>query len=210
MLLLFGEFVIRRFPHSFASVALLIAGLSLAGCDREKQASGQAYDASTKTSSSQGGDRAGEKSAEAYVIERSFKGQAAPDAEFFDSAGKAVTLADFAGKPLLVNLWATWCAPCVAEMPELEVLAAASKDVRHVIAVSQDIKGEAVVRPWVEKAGLKALPIYTDAENDLLLEYNSALPTTIYYDADGKEVWRVMGALDWTGDVAAKLLAEAS
>lgn len=209
MLLLFGEFVIRRFPYSFASVALLIAGASLAGCDREKQANGQAYDASTKTSSPQGGDSTGGKSAEAYMIDRSHKGAAAPDTEFFDANGKAVTLGDFAGKPVLVNLWATWCAPCVAEMPMLDSLAASANGARHVIAVAQDIKGKDVVMPWVEKAGLKALPIYIDAENDLLLEYNSALPTTVYYDADGKELWRVIGALDWTGDVASALLAEA-
>lgn len=132
----------------------------------------------------------------------------APAAMFW-LGGDAVTLKDFAGKPLLVNLWATWCAPCVAEMPTLEALAKASEGKRSVIAVAQDIQGAKIVTPWVEKAGLEALRPYTDADNDLLDVYNAPLPTTVYYDSEGRELWRVMGALDWMGAEAAALLAEA-
>lgn len=144
------------------------------------------------------------------MLDRSHKGEMASEAAFLDADGKKVTLADFAGKPVLVNLWATWCAPCVAEMPTLEALAAASVGKRAVIAVSQDIQGAEVVAPWVANAGLKALPVYTDAENDLLMDYNSALPTTIYFGADGRELWRVIGPLEWDGPEAAALLAEAA
>lgn len=184
----------------------MLIGASLAGCDREKQADGQALEQTTKTSPATGTDSKGF----AYVIQRGFHGQDAPDVAFADSNGKAVRLADFRGKPILLNLWATWCAPCVAEMPALEELAKKSGDKRHIVTVSQDYQGSTVVTPWMEKAGLTALPAYVDPENRLMDKYNSALPTTIYYDAKGKEVWRVIGAMDWTGAEAAALLAEAS
>lgn len=132
-----------------------------------------------------------------------------PDAVFTDGDGKPVTLADFAGKPVLLNLWATWCAPCVAEMPVLDELAQKSLGKLHVITVSQDLQGSKIVAPWMEKAGLQALPAYVDPENKLMDVFNSALPTTIYYDAKGKEMWRVIGAMDWMGEEALGLMAEA-
>ena len=114
----------------------------------------------------------------------------------------------FKGKPLLVNLWATWCAPCVAEMPTLDALAAKQGQAMTVIAVAQDLQGAAVVDPWFQKAGLKALQPYLDPENGLLDAAAGALPTSIFYGADGKELWRVIGAIDWQGDEAKALLAE--
>lgn len=144
-----------------------------------------------------------------YMIDRSHKGEAAPGAAFRGPDDAAVTLAAFRGKPLLVNLWATWCAPCVAEMPTLDALAAKSSEAMAVIAVAQDLQGAEVVDPWFQKAGLKALQPYLDPENGLLDAYNSALPTTIFYDAAGQEIWRVIGAIDWQGKDAQALLAEA-
>ena len=142
------------------------------------------------------------------MIDRSHKGEAAPAAAFTGPDDAPVTLAAFRGKPLLVNLWATWCAPCIAEMPTLDALAAARRDTMQVIAVAQDLKGAEVVDPWFQKAGLKALQPYLDPENGLLDAVNSALPTSIYYDAEGREIWRVIGAIDWQGDEAKALLAE--
>jgi len=143
------------------------------------------------------------------MIDRSHKGEAAPTAAFTGPDDATVTLAAFRGKPLLVNLWATWCAPCVAEMPTLDALAARSGEAMAVIAVAQDLQGAEVVDPWFQKAGLKALQPYLDPENGLLDAYNSALPTTIFYDAAGQEIWRAIGAIDWQGKDAQALLAEA-
>lgn len=114
----------------------------------------------------------------------------------------------FHGKPLLVNLWATWCAPCIAEMPTLDKLATERGDRLAVIAVAQDLQGEAVVDPWFQQAGLSTLQPYLDPQNGLLDATNSALPTTILYTAEGREIWRVVGAIDWQGDEAKALLAE--
>ncbi len=205
MLLFSGVFAIRRVPNpSLAILGLLLAG-SIAGCDREKQADGQAGQGQANVSA---GQAKGVGQFE-YVIDRSHKGETAPAAAFRGPDDAAVTLASFRGKPLLVNLWATWCAPCVAEMPTLDALAAKS-DSMTVIAVAQDLKGAEVVDPWFQKAGLKALQPYLDPENGLLDAANSALPTSIFYDADGREIWRVIGAIDWQGKEAQALLAEAN
>ena len=204
MLLLSGVFAIRRVLNpSVAILGLLLAG-SIAGCDREKQAGEQAGQGQANVSAGQA------KGVDAfeYVIDRSHKGTAAPTATFRGPDDAPVTLASFRGQPLLVNLWATWCAPCVAEMPTLDALAAKSGGKMTVIAVAQDLQGAAVVDPWFQKAGLKALQPYLDPENGLLDAANSALPTSIFYDAEGRELWRVVGAIDWQGKEATTLLAE--
>ena len=204
MLLLSGVFAIRRVPNpSLAILGLLLAG-SIAGCDREKPGGEQAGQGQANVSAGQ----AKGVGAFEYIVDRSHKGAAAPAAAFRGPDDAPVTLASFRGQPLLVNLWATWCAPCVAEMPTLDALAAKSGGKMTVIAVAQDLQGAAVVDPWFQKAGLKALQPYLDPENGLLDAANSALPTSIFYDAEGRELWRVVGAIDWQGKEATTLLAE--
>ena len=206
MLLLSGVTVIRRAPNPYLAIlAVLLAG-SIAGCDREKQSGGQPADGQANISA---GQAKGVGQFE-YMIDRSHKGKAAPSVAFTGPDDAPVTLAGFRGRPLLVNLWATWCAPCVAEMPTLDGLAASSSEAMAVIAVAQDMQGAEVVDPWFQKAGLNALQPYLDPENGLLDAANSALPTSIFYDAEGRELWRVVGAIDWQGDEAKALLAEAS
>ena len=204
MLLLSGVFAIRRVPNpSLLILGLLLAG-SVAGCDREKAGGGQAQQGQANVSAGQATGAAKFD----YMIDRSHRGTAAPPATFTGPDDAPVTLADFRGRPLLVNLWATWCAPCVAEMPTLDALAAARGEAMTVVAVAQDLQGAEVVDPWFRKARLKALQPYLDPENGLLDAANSALPTSIYYDAEGREIWRVVGAIDWQGDEAKALLAE--
>lgn len=205
MLLLSGVFAIRRVPSPYLAIlAVLLAG-SVAGCDREKQAGGQAGQGQANVSAGQAKGVGHFQ----HQVDRSQKGKMAPDVAFRGPDDAPVTLAAFRGRPLLVNLWATWCAPCVAEMPTLDTLAAKSGDRMAVIAVAQDLQGAKIVDPWFQKAGLKALQPYVDPENGLLDAANSALPTSIYYDAEGREIWRVVGAIDWQGAEATALLAEA-
>ena len=144
-------------------------------------------------------------------LERSHAGTAAPDTEFQAPDGEEVALADFAGKPLLVNLWATWCAPCVEEMPTLNAVAAREGERLEVIAVSQDLEGREKVERFLEEKKLGNLEAYLDPQMALMGKLGvSVLPTTILYDAQGREVWRMTGMADWQGARAASLLREAS
>jgi thiol-disulfide isomerase/thioredoxin len=142
-------------------------------------------------------------------VHRDGKGKPPAAAAFNDPDGKAVKIADFAGKPVLVNLWATWCAPCVKELPTLDSLAK-SGDVQ-VIAVSQDTGPHASVVAFLEDHKIATLKSYQDPKMALsgALGPDTVLPTSILFDANGKEVWRYVGDLDWTSPEAAKLLSEA-
>lgn len=141
------------------------------------------------------------------MVERSHHGEPAPDVSFLDSSGKKVALSDFRGKPVLVNLWATWCAPCVAEMPTLEALAR-SGTIR-IVAVSEDLGGASKVAPFFKTHGFTALQPYLDPTLALGTALGVNLPTTILYDAQGHEIWRETGGYDWSGPAAKTLIAEA-
>jgi thiol-disulfide isomerase/thioredoxin len=142
-------------------------------------------------------------------VDRSHKGKPFPDAEFLDEEDQPLTSASFRGEPTLVNLWATWCAPCVKELPTLEKLSKQSKSALTVATISQDMAPRASVEAFLEDHKLD-IPLYRDPKMAISGALGAeVLPTTILYDADGKEVWRYVGDLDWTGAEAAKLLAEA-
>lgn len=123
----------------------------------------------------------------------------APETGFTDESGKSLTLADLRGKVLLVNLWATWCAPCVEEMPALDALQAklGGRDFQ-VLAVSTDRGGAKQVRPFYEKHGLKRLAIYLDPKTALTRALGAkGLPTSILIDREGKMVGQLVGAAAW-------------
>ena len=131
----------------------------------------------------------------------------APDYTFYDSAGKAMKIADLKGKVVVMNIWATWCAPCVAEMPTLAKLQAtyASKDV-EVVAVSIDSETSATkARLFI--AGHDPLKFYHDREMKLPFKINApGAPTTVIYGRDGLEKARVAGEADWSGPEARALI----
>ena len=123
-----------------------------------------------------------------------------------EKGGGPATLTQFRGKPLMVNLWATWCAPCIAEMPAIDAMADREKDRFRVITVSQDLQGDKVA-PFFKEKGFRNLPQYLDQQNVLMQAFQTeTLPTTIFFDAKGKEQWRVLGAMDWNGEAAKKLI----
>lgn len=154
-------------------------------------------------------DAAAAPQATIKAVDVASKGKLAPAVAFTDAAGKEVKLTDFKGKPLLVNLWATWCVPCVKELPTLDALAGQGGNLQ-VVAVSEDMEGSRVVPPFLAKRGLKTLKPYMDATNALLLALKEpGLPVSILYDAEGKEVWRMRGDLDWTSARAKTLIAQA-
>jgi thiol-disulfide isomerase/thioredoxin len=141
-------------------------------------------------------------------VHRDHKDQSAPDTNFNDPDGQQTTLAEFSGKPVLVNLWATWCAPCVKELPTLDKLSQIP-GAPQVVAVSQDSGPHASVAAFLDSHRITSLESYQDPKMSLSGALGAeVLPTSILYDAKGREVWRYVGDLDWTSDKAAKLLRE--
>ena len=140
-----------------------------------------------------------------------FAGRPAPDDVFKGADGREVALTDFAGRPLLVNIWATYCIPCKIEMPTLDALAELEAGKTTVIAVAQDLQGRKVVLPFFNKTAIKNLESYIDPTNRLwqALGGSPALPTTILYDSESREVWRVIGGVEWDDAEISALLAEA-
>ena len=190
-------------PLNFAVLGLC-ATLLAAGCDRqsEKQAQPQGTQTVGAASSTAAGEDAGTLTG---TIDRSHKGQPFPTFTAKDPAGRSLALQDLKG-PVLVNLWATWCAPCVTELPQLDKLTGTLK----VVTVSQDLGEPAKVAEFLKAQGLTHLEPWLDPENELAFKYGGGtLPTTVYYDAAGREVWRMVGGHDWANAETAKLLAEA-
>jgi thiol-disulfide isomerase/thioredoxin len=194
-----------------AVIALIL--MLLVGCDTESAPKGQAQPESAVKAGSGTKSEIGLESANGMraTLSYKFSRQVAPQAVFTGADGRDVTLADFAGRPLLLNLWATWCAPCKAEMPTLDALAALEEGRISVIAVSQDLEGRKPVATFFKSSAIENLEPYTDSDNALLAAFgnNVALPTTILYDAEGREIWRVAGGVEWDDAEVAKLLHEA-
>ncbi len=135
------------------------------------------------------------------------RGARMPDFALSDPAGKKLTSADLRGKPTLINLWATWCGPCVLEMPMLDELANDGK--LRVVTVSEDMQGAGKVVPFFAQRKFAHLEPWLDPDNILSQHYATGiLPTTVLYDAAGREVWRMIGGHDWTGPRTAAMLAD--
>lgn len=175
-------------------VIALVLALLVAACDRTEGGNGQASAPATTTELS-------------GTLDTKQAGQPMPGDQFKDADGKKITLARFKGKPVLVNLWATWCGPCVRELPSLDRLATRDGDRLQVVTVSQDLS-EADAYAWWEDKSLTRLSFHSDEETALTAAYGTGmLPTTILYDAQGREVWRFLGGLEWDGPRARELLA---
>jgi len=144
------------------------------------------------------------------TLDRTHAGAALPEVTVADASGATLNLAEASGKPMLLNLWATWCAPCVVEMPMLDALAGEMGDRLNVVTVSEDMKGAEVVVPFFEQKGFPNLPRWMDTEMDLAFGFGggASLPLTVLYDAEGKEVWRMIGGFDWSSDEARALIEE--
>ena len=145
-------------------------------------------------------------------VHRERHGKPVPDVAFNNPDGGDISLADFRGVPVLINLWASWCAPCVKELPTLDALSRAhdTDGALGVIAVSQDTGPRASVAAFLKSHHIRSLAAYHDPDMNLSAELGAdVLPTSILIDAEGREVWRYVGDLDWTGAEAARLLSEA-
>lgn len=133
----------------------------------------------------------------------------APSGTFTDAGGAAMTLEDFRGKVVLVNFWATWCAPCLVELPALARLAdnKAGADFA-VLAISTDRKGLDFAQDFLEKRGIAAPPVYSDATSMMAGGAGiRAMPTTVLIGADGQELGRLGGAAEWDSAEAKALIS---
>ncbi|WP_246449930.1 TlpA family protein disulfide reductase [Qipengyuania soli] len=136
-------------------------------------------------------------------IDRNQAGALMPATTLRNLEGRELNLGALQGTPVLVNLWATWCAPCVKELPLIDALASDYDDRLHVITVSQDAKGAEVVGPFFAKGGYRYLESWMDPEANLGFALGGgSLPMTVLYDASGQEVWRVTGDFDWSSEEA--------
>jgi thiol-disulfide isomerase/thioredoxin len=125
----------------------------------------------------------------------------APEVSFAAESGGNVSLAEFRGRVVLLNLWATWCEPCIREMPALDRLQAklGGKDFA-VVLVSQDRGGANVVDPFFAKLGLANLKTYLDPKSTVGHGFGVAgLPTSFLIGRDGKILGSVQGAAAWDG-----------
>ena len=130
---------------------------------------------------------------------RATKPKPVPELRFNDADGRAHTLADFRGKLVLLNIWATWCEPCREEMPALDRLQAKLGGERfQVVALSVDQEGLAIARRFYAETGIKALPLYIDPTAKAAFTVDAAgLPASLLIDRQGREIGRHLGAVKW-------------
>ncbi|MDP2205933.1 MAG: TlpA disulfide reductase family protein [Alphaproteobacteria bacterium] len=126
-------------------------------------------------------------------------GKTLPDVTFYDAEGKPVRLADFAGEVLLVNLWATWCPPCVAELPALDTLQAKLRDRGlHVLPVSLDSKSTAEVAEFLAARRVEQISLYVDTDRQIPMKWTYAgIPASFLIGRDGVVIEQFDGPREW-------------
>ncbi len=133
----------------------------------------------------------------------------APATRFLDETGAERSLADYPGRVVLVNFWATWCAPCRREMASLDRLQAELGGPNfQVVPLSLDRAGVAAIAPFFAELGITHLPVLIDEDNRSAEAFGIlGLPTTVLIDHRGYEVARLVGEADWSADDAKAMIA---
>jgi len=134
-----------------------------------------------------------------------------PDFTFAAGDGAEMSLKDFTGKIVLLNIWATWCVPCREEMPALDELEAklGGRDFA-VVAVNIDKGGPEKAAGFLKETGVAHLPLYTDPTGKLFATVKAVgMPTTLIIDRDGKEIARLVGPADWASPEAVAVIEAA-
>lgn len=132
----------------------------------------------------------------------------APSTAFLDPDGRPIKLDAYRGSLVLLNVWATWCAPCVKELPSLDRLQAAlGGDRFRVVLVSVDRKGLEVAAPFLEKLGVERLRTASDPQSELARALGAAgLPISVLIDAEGRILGKMLGDAEWDSPAAKDLI----
>ncbi len=155
-------------------------------------------EASQQTPAAEGGEI---KLDTAFFVTPEGKPQAPAD-PFQNGDGSAARLEDFKGKPVVLNFWATWCAPCVKELPSLARLQAARSDLT-VIALNVDTKAEGPIADFLKEVGAEGLEAYADPKKKLWRSFRlNSMPTTFVIDAEGRLIARRERDAEWDSPAA--------
>jgi thiol-disulfide isomerase/thioredoxin len=143
-----------------------------------------------------GSDAAGASAPDAFAFAFHDRPRALPALRFEDGAGHPLSLDDFRGRPVVLNLWATWCVPCGQEMPALGRL-------------QREFDKSGVVRQFYRDLGLAALGVYIDRSGEAASDLGAiGLPTTLLIDRNGHEVGRKSGPAEWDSPEIAALIRD--
>ncbi|MEO1205041.1 MAG: TlpA disulfide reductase family protein [Pseudomonadota bacterium] len=155
----------------------------------------------------EGGTRLNSGEMKAFVFKS--EPMAMPEVTFVDGEGAPLDLASFKGKAILLNLWATWCAPCRHEMPALDRLdGKLGGESFEVVALSLDRAGLVASQEFLDEIEVKNLKTYADPTTKASAPLKViGMPTTILIDAEGREIGRLIGPAEWDSDDAVKLIS---
>jgi thiol-disulfide isomerase/thioredoxin len=145
----------------------------------------------------------------AFVFKKS--PEALPETSFIDASGKERSLGDWRGKVVLLNLWATWCAPCRKEMPGLDRLQGEmGSDKFDVVAVSVDKTGIEGAKKFLDQIKVEKLGVFADPSVRLGNTLKAiGMPTTLLIDREGREIGRLVGPAEWDSEEAKHLIGAA-
>jgi thiol-disulfide isomerase/thioredoxin len=169
----------------------------------------QAQAAAPAAAAGEGANGPGRSELAAFVFRKD--PEVLPEIKFQDADGRERSLADWRGKVVLLNLWATWCLPCRKEMPALDRLQASlGSDQFQVVAISVDRTGLAGAKKFLDETKTPNLAVYADPTARLASSLRAAgLPATLLIDKEGREIGRLLGPAEWDGEAARHLIQSA-